>query len=327
MKYAEWQVKAVVELKKQGTTHREIAKTVFGRESYASTVWYILNSYLYNATAVPKQGPKVLVFDLETSPELGYVWGRFKQFLAPVQVKQRSYLLTWSAKWLGEEEVMADAIPNHRPKFYTEFEEEDPYAVERGAYNEEDDFEVVRSIWNLLDECDVAIAHNGLRFDFPYLNSRFVFHGLGMPSPYKAVDTCKIAKKYFRFASNSLKELGIYLGIETPKLDTNFQLWIDCMEGKKEAWDYMLEYNVFDVKLLEEVYYRLRHYDKAAPNLALYYDDDAVRDPVTGSVDVTKLEGKFAYTASSAFPTYRSEGGHTFRSSKAVKRVKNVNSQ
>lgn len=312
MNYAEWQIEAVLNLKKQGITHRQIAKTVFGRESYASTVWYILNENLYNAVPVERQGPKVLVFDLETSPELGYVWGRFKQFLAPVQVEQRSYLLTWSAKWLGEDEVMADAIPNYRKT--------------ETKYGEQDDLEVVTSIWHLLDECDVAIAHNGNRFDFPYLNSRFVYHGLGMPSPFKQVDTCRIAKKHFRFAANSLKELGIFLGIETPKLDTTFQLWIDCMHGKAEAWNYMLEYNVFDVKLLEEVYYRLRHYDKSAPNFALYYDDEEVRDPVTGSTDVETLS-KLSYTASSAFTSYRSKGGHVFRSSKAVKRIKNVNSQ
>lgn len=326
MNYAQWQIESVLNLKKQGTTHRQIAKTVFGRESYASTVWYILNEHLYNSEAAPGQGPKVLIFDLETSPELGYVWGRFKQFLAPVQVKQRSFLLTWSAKWLGEEEVMADAISHHRPRFYAVDDEDGAYVEERGDYSEEDDFEVVSSIWHLLDECDVAIAHNGNRFDFPYLNSRFVYHGLGMPSPFKQVDTCRIAKKHFRFASNSLKELGIFLGIETPKLDTTFQLWIDCMHGKQEAWDYMLEYNVFDVKLLEEVYYRLRHYDKSAPNFALYYDDEEVRDPVTGSTDVEELP-KLSYTASSGFKAYRSKGGHVFRSSKAVKRIKNVNSQ
>lgn len=313
MNYSQEQVTAVITLKKAGVKHRDIAQQVFGKRSSASSVWYILNEYLYKKP-VKKQGPKVLVFDLETSPELGYVWGRFKQFLAPVQVKQRSFLLTWAAKWLGEDEMLTDAISNHRA------------VGETGEYGEQDDFEIVSSVWRLLDECDVAIAHNGLRFDFTYLNSRFAYHGLGMPSPFKMVDTCKIAKKYFRFPSNSLKELGIYLGIETPKLDTDFQLWIDCMKGKPEAWGYMVEYNTFDVLLLEEVYKRLRPYDKSAPNAALYYDDDEVRDPVTGSTDVVKLDA-LSYTATSAFETFRSAEGHVFRSSKRVKGVKHTNSQ
>lgn len=314
MKYSQVQIEAVVSLKKKGVSHRDIAATVFGRRSFASTVWYILNEYYYKQQKGVKQGPKILIFDLETSPELGYVWGRFKQFLAPVQVEQRSYLLTWSAKWLGEKEVLADAIPNYR-------------ACE-GKYGPEDDFEVVSSMWHLLDECDVAIAHNGLRFDFPYLNSRFAYHGLGMPSPYKAVDTCKIAKKYFRFPANSLKELGIYLNIDTPKLDTDFQLWIDCMHGVQGAWDYMVEYNKFDVKLLEEVYLKLRPYDKSHPHLGLYYEaSDAVRNPTTGEVVDLPLADKYAYTAQGAFEVYKGEDGHMFRSTKAVKRVKQVNAQ
>ena len=319
--YSKDQIAAVVALKKAGVTHRAIAKQVFGKKSMASTVWYILNEHHYNKPE-EKEGPRILIFDIETSPELGYVWGRFKQFLAPVQVKQRSFMLTWSAKWLGSDEVMADAIPNYRPLN----EKVKGLGVVGGeSYGEEDDREVVISMWNLLDSADVVVAHNGLRFDLPYLNSRFAYHGLGMPSPFKVVDTCKIAKKYFRFPANSLKELGIYLGIEVPKLDTDFQLWVDCMEGKKEAWEYMVEYNKFDVKLLEEVYLRLRTYDKSHPNLALYYEDDELRDPVTGSTDV--VEDGYAYTAQSKFPAYRSTEGHSFRSSKKVKGVKSVNSQ
>lgn len=314
MTYSAQQIEAVVSLKKRGVKHRDIAEVVFGKRTAASSVFYILNEHLYTQVE-KKQGPKILTLDIETTPELGYVWGRFKQFLAPVQVAQRSYMLTWSAKWLGEDEVLADAINYHRTP------------EEGKQYREEDDFEVVSSMWHLLDECDVAIAHNGLRFDFPYLNSRFAYHGLGMPSPYKAVDTCKIAKKYFRFPANSLKELGIYLGINTPKLDTDFQLWIDCMHGVRGAWDYMVEYNKFDVKLLEEVYLKLRPYDKSAPNLALYYEGDELRNPTTGALLGSPLEGKYAYTAQAAFEVYQGEDGHMSRSTKAVKRVKQVNTQ
>ena len=309
--YTKEQIAAVVALKKAGVSHRAIAKQVFGKKSMASSVFYILYENLYTKPE-EKEGPRILIFDIETSPEIGYVWGRFKQFLAPVQVKQRSFMLTWSAKWLGEDEVIADAIPRHRK--YTNV-----------SYTEEDDREIVASMWALLDAADVVVAHNGIRFDLPYLNSRFVYHGFGMPSPFKVVDTCKIAKKYFRFPANSLKELGIYLGIECPKLDTDFQLWVDCMEGKQEAWDYMVEYNQYDVKLLEEVYLKLRDYDKSHPNLGLYYDDDVLRDPVTGSADV--VEDGFAYTASSKFQNYKGPTGHTFRTTKRVKGVKSVNTQ
>lgn len=324
MNYSKETISAVIALKKAGVTHRSIAKQVFGKKTAASSVWYILNEYYYNKQE-KKEGPRILIFDIETSPELGYVWGRFKQFLAPVQVKQRSFMLTWSAKWLGEDDVLDDAIPNHRPWYSHDIDARGAYTLDKGEYKEEDDREIVASMWHLLDSADVVVAHNGLRFDLPYLNSRFAYHNLGMPSPFKVVDTCKIAKKYFRFPANSLKELGIYLGIEVPKLDTDFQLWVDCMEGKKEAWEYMVEYNRYDVKLLEEVYLRLRSYDKSAPNLSLYFDDDALRDPVTGSTEV--VEDGFAYTAQSKFQSYKGPTGHSFRSTKRVKGVKSVNTQ
>ena len=211
MNYSKETISAVIALKKAGVTHRNIAKQVFGKKTAASSVWYILNEYYYNKQE-KKEGPRILIFDIETSPELGYVWGRFKQFLAPVQVKQRSFMLTWSAKWLGEDEVVDDAI------FYSR-------DVPEGGYGEKDDYEVVVSMWEYLDDADVVVAHNGLRFDLPYLNSRFAYHNLGMPSPFKVVDTCKIAKKYFRFPANSLKELGIYLGIEVPNLALYFDVF------------------------------------------------------------------------------------------------------
>ena len=123
--YSKETISAVIALKKAGVTHRSIAKQVFGKKTAAFSVWYILNEYYYNKQE-KKEGPRILIFDIETSPELGYVWGRFKQFLAPVQVKQRSFMLTWSAKWLGEEEIMDDAI------FYSR-------DVPEGGYGEKDD--------------------------------------------------------------------------------------------------------------------------------------------------------------------------------------------
>ena len=99
------------------------------------------------------------------------------------------------------------------------------------------------------------------------------------------------------------------------------------MAGDETACDYMVTYNEFDVKLLEEIYMRLRPYDKSHPHLGLYYEDDVVRDPTTGEVVGEVVEGKFAYTAGSAFPVYRGSEGHYFRSTRKVKGVKTTNSQ
>lgn len=316
MSYSKEQIHAVVTLKKAGVTHREIAKQVFGKKSFASSVWYILNEHLYNAPK-EKEGPRILLFDIETAPEIVYSWGRWKQNTGVSQVIQRSYMLCWSAKWLGSKEVLWDSIPMTHAK--------DGTIIDRFEYDPKDDYNIVRSIWLLLDSSDVVVAHNGIKFDIAYLNSRFAFHGLGMPSPFKVVDTLKVAKKYFRFPSNSLAELAEYLGVEQKKGNTDFSLWKGCMEGNVESWEEMIKYNVQDVEVLEGVYYKLRDYDKSHPNLGLYYDGDELRDPVTGSTDV--VEDGYAYTAQSKFKAYKGVSGHSFRSSEKVKGVKSVNTQ
>lgn len=307
MQYSEQQIDQIIKLKKQGVSHRDISEHVFGKRSAASSVWYILNEKYYPKAEETK--PKILIFDIETTPEIVYSWGRWKQNTGVRQVLQRSYMLCWAAKWLEDNGTYRDYLT-----FYKEYAE-DP----------SNDFKIVKSIWDMLDSADVVVAHNGIKFDLAYLNSRFAYHQLGMPSPFKVVDTLKVAKKYFRFPANSLAELAEYLGVEDKKGKTDFDLWKGCMDGDVEAWETMVEYNVQDVQVLEQVYIRLRDYDKSHPNLGLYYSDDCIRDPVTGSVDV--VENGFAYTAQSVFPAYKGPSGHTFRSSKRLRGVKFVNSQ
>lgn len=74
-----------------------------------------------------------------------------------------------------------------------------------------DDEKLVREVWEILDRADVVIAHHGDAFDIKKLCTRFVFYGLSAPSAYKSVDTKKVASKYFKFESNSLNNLGVYL--------------------------------------------------------------------------------------------------------------------
>lgn len=282
-------------------SHRNIAEQVFGKRSMASTVWYILNEHYYNK--VEAKMPNIILFDIETAPELAYTWGRFKQFVAPTQVVRRSYMLSYAYKRFGSQEIFADALP-----FYDDY-----------ADFPEDDYRIVKSLWDVLDSADIVIAHNGINFDLAYANARFAFHGLGAPSPFKVVDTLKVAKKYFRFPANSLAELCAFFGVGT-KLKTDFDLWIGCMSGDEESWHYMVDYNKQDIQSLEDVYLKLRPYDKSHPNLALYHDDVEIRCPLTGSTDVVKLESN-AYTAMSGFESYRGPLGNVFRSNKRVKKA------
>lgn len=235
-----------------------------------------------------KKLPKILIFDIETSPLRAYVWTRWQQNVYPDQMLSDWFMLTWSAKWLYSSEVLSDKVTPEE------------------VFNE-DDSRIVKSLWKLVDEADIIIAHNGDRFDVPRLNSRFLVNDLPPASSYRTIDTKKVASKHFGFSSNKLNELAKVFGFDE-KLDTDFELWAKCMKGDREAIDYMQEYNDQDVLLLEEIYLKLRPYIKSHPNVAIYMDTDTQVCSSCGSTHLKKTD-KFQYTNTGKFRLYRCECG------------------
>src|ERR1700676_2084813 len=115
--------------------------------------------------------PRILLLDVETLPNLAYVWGKYEQNV--IEYKQESCLATFAYKWLDEDKVFVRGLPNYS-------------GYKRGSYN---DKKLVTDLWKLLDAADVVVAHNGDAFDVRVCNYRFIVNGLMPPSPYKTVDT------------------------------------------------------------------------------------------------------------------------------------------
>lgn len=212
---------------------------------------------------------KILLFDIETAPSLGFVWGKWEQDV--LEFKQDWYILSFAAKWFGEKKTTVYALPDYRGY----------------RKNLEDDSLLVKDLWKLFDEADIIVAHNGDGFDIRKANARFIQHCLGVPSPYKTVDTLKLAKKYFKFDSNKLNDLAQYLGLGR-KLDIgSFNTWMGCMTGDKKAWKKMVVYNKHDVELLDDVYRRLRPWTTNHPNINIL-DGKTKSCPICGSSNVQK---------------------------------------
>lgn len=274
-------VEEILSLRAAGIRSRDIATTVLGKSSKKSIVNYISNAYASGnlfingvpysdvvavATAVDYKKPKVLIFDIETSPFISYAWTRFKQYIQDSMVLQEGYVLCWAAKWLDNDNVMSDAIWNYD-----------------ADVNEGNDFEVCKSLHALLDEADIVVAHNGNRFDIPTMNTRFLYHGLPPNKPYKKVDTLSILKHNFMLPSNKLSTAAIYFGLPHKMDAGGFGVWKRCMDGDKEAQEHMEVYNVQDVLTLEALYLKIRPWHNTHPNVALYYDDPVDRCPCCGS--------------------------------------------
>ncbi len=234
-----------------------------------------------------KTGPRVLVFDIETSYMTASIWRPFENTIQLKQIQKDWSILSWSAKWLDEDKVM--------------------YMDNRNNKNPRDDKKLLKGMWNLLNEADVVITQNGISFDSKKLNARFVMNGIRKPpSPYRHIDTKRIAAKHFAFTSNGLEYLTENLCKKYKKLvgRQNFpgqQLWDQCLAGNKAAFKEMERYNKADVLSTEELYYILAPWDSSI-DFSVYTDDT---DHVC-SCGSHKLQARgFSHTSTGRFQRYQ----------------------
>ena len=225
---------------------------------------------------------QVLFYDIETAPNLSYVWGHYEQNV--VAHEREWYVMCVSYKWEHEKRPKVVSLPQ----------------FDRYGKDPEDDFEVTKATWNLFDQADIVIAHNGDKFDNRKMNARFLAHGLGPPSPYQTVDTLKVARKYFSFNSNRLGDLGAHLGLGGKEHTGGFELWAGCMRGEEAAWRKMVKYARRDVDLLEKVYIALRPWMTNHPSRLM----DGIRGCPTCGEDALVRRG-FRTTQAMTYARYR----------------------
>lgn len=192
---------------------------------------------------------KLLLLDIETSPNIALVWGLFNQNIAIDQIVDSAQTLCWAAKWVGSDEVMFESRrkAGHR--------------------------QMIRKMYKLLEEADAVIHYNGKKFDIPVLNKEFVSLKMVPPKGYKQIDLYHVVRKVFRFPSNKLDYVLRALGIGAKVKHKGMQLWVDCMNNDPEAWKAMEEYNIGDIVPLEGLYNRLLPWITTHPNHALYTDN------------------------------------------------------
>jgi uncharacterized protein YprB with RNaseH-like and TPR domain/Zn ribbon nucleic-acid-binding protein len=229
--------------------------------------------------------PKVLIFDIETTPILAYTWGLWQQNIPIGAIVDDWKVLCWSAKWLGHH------------KMYNA----------NTLYDSEE--EVVEKLWFMLDEAEVVVAHNGKQFDVKKMNAKFMEYRLPQPSYYQVVDTLQVARGNLALTSNKLDWIAKFLE-EDRKSKVDFDLWLDCMNGCPKAYKKMQKYCDQDVRVLERVYLKLRPLDKRTPNMGAYTGKHCC--PACGSQDVYYATDK--YTAAGTYQVYQCvDCGHNMK--------------
>jgi DNA polymerase elongation subunit (family B) len=233
---------------------------------------------------------KVLVLDIETSYLTVKTWGVNDQFIPIENIQEDWFILAFSAKWLGD--PPSKII----------------YMDQRNSKDIGDDSKLLKKLWELLDEAQVTLTQNGVKFDLRKINSRFILNGMNPPSGYKNIDTLKIARKHFGFTSNKLAYMTSKLCKKYKKLDhkkfPGISLWTECMKGNKAAWKEMEKYNKWDILSLEELYGKLVAWDNSI-NLSVF-DDKITNVCNCGSKNIKPYKG-YAYSNVGKFARYRCE--------------------
>lgn len=188
---------------------------------------------------------RILIIDIETSPNLAWVWGLWDQNVGINQIHTVSSVMSFAAKWHGERHV----------EFASVFHD--------GAET------MVRKAWDLVDQADAVVHYNGKAFDMKHLNREFLLAGLGPPSPHTDIDLLSTVKQRFKFQSNKLDFVSKQLNIGNKVKHDGFELWLRCIQQDEQAWRLMRRYNIQDVKLTEQLYDELLPWIKQHPNRAV----------------------------------------------------------
>jgi len=216
---------------------------------------------------------KRLIFDIETSPNVGWFWrASWKTSIGTHQILEERKVICISWKWEGKDKVYNSRWDKNK-----------------------EDASMLAEFTKVLMQADEVVTHNGDRFDIPWLRTRCLMLGLPFPNYVKSLDTLKKAKAMFNFQSNRLDYIAKSLGLggKIPIAPSVWQRVCFPTNGKadyEDAMVEMLEYCDYDVVLLEDVYVKLKSYIKPVSHVGISQGKEKHSCPTCGG-DTPKYLG------------------------------------
>jgi DNA polymerase elongation subunit (family B) len=226
--------------------------------------------------------PKILLFDIETLPAVAATFS-----LYPESIHHDNILSDWSI-------ICACWKYLDKPTIYSSSIIDNPKAFKKDV---NDDRVVVKKLREVFQDVDIVIGHNSKKFDTKKFNARLIFHGLDpLPSGIVQLDTLTEVRKIAAFTSNRLDYLAKTLTGEG-KIETSKGLWLRVLKGDAAAVKEMTTYCKKDVKILEDVYLKLRPYIKNHPHIGILHGEDRECScPKCGSANLSISKTRFTAT-------------------------------
>lgn len=216
-----------------------------------------------------KRKPKILIYDLEVSPELSWTYPPEWQ-TSVIRMEDRQKLMSFSWKWYGENSI------NHM----------NLSQMASFRARPQDDKQLTAELHTVMGQADIIMGHNSASFDDKMANMFFVVNDFDPLPPFKVIDTKRIACQFFRMPSNKLDNLARFFGIDGKTNTRIGDIWYEAyVEADSEAYELLEVYNNQDVNITEQIYEKLRPFMRNHPNLAR----------ITGEWDSCPVCGGYSY--------------------------------
>lgn len=161
-----------------------------------------------------------------------------------------------------------------------------------------DDYEVVKSIHKILKNADAVVTHNGKRFDWKFIQTRILYHGLEPLGKIPHIDTKATASRHLFSFNNRLGYLGQWM-VNDKKLDhEGWDLWVNVSEDCEKAKKKMTKYCKQDVLLLEKIFDKLKPIVQEIPNYNLFLKGHRKKCPKCGSINIRSNGWRHTQTVS-----------------------------
>ena len=179
--------------------------------------------------------PRTLYIDIETAPSLGYVWGKWEQNV--IEFKRSWFILSFSHRWGDETTTHVHSLRQYK-------------GYKQDKFN---DRALMLDLRDIMESADIIVSHNGDRFDFKKIRTRFFINKLRFRKGggnFISIDLLKMFRSLFAFDSNKQDDLGKELETGRKLATHGKNTWLGCYAGDPKEWSIMEKYNIADVELL-----------------------------------------------------------------------------
>lgn len=218
--------------------------------------------------------PKIVLLDIETLPDLKAVMsvlpslGDYPGLTLKASINS---VICFGYKVLGDDKARVISAWDD---------------VKRWSKDVNDDTYVLGKIVEILKDADAIITHNGKRFDWRFIQTRLLGHGLDPLPKLIHIDTCMLAKQHLFTFNNRLNTLAKFMTDEEKLENGGWKLWEGVLRRDEKSQKLMAKYCAQDVEALHAVFNKLRPFINNLPNYNQFRTSEKICCPNCGSTRI-----------------------------------------